>query len=759
MKKRLTLLILAVLPLLSMAQNNALTFDGANVYAYSNSAVNLSGSAITLEAWVYVTAFQANYPYISNLVGIGNQVYLRLGDYNIPAGNKVQFVINFGGTESKLTSAAVLKTGHWYHITGTYDGLHMNLFINGFFDSSIYQSGSFTANAKINLGVQYNNGTPARYFYGKLDEVRIWTRDRLQGEVKNDMYREIGQNTSLKAYYKLNEAGTTTSLTDASGNSHTATAVGISTGKWVPSRAFIGAKECLNFHDTNDYGSASRATSVIDNFTMSAWFNPSAIPTTGFSAVVYNGTDAGGYGFGIDSSGKLVALFGAVQWISTPQTISTGQWYYVTLRRTNGLTEVLVDGKVLSGVTYGISSTTAPKTPVSNYTVGNMFQSDGTTLYGNSFNGYIDEARVYDIALTNKQIRETMNKTLLGIGTNLVTYYRFNKTSGSVITPFIDASKTPNNLFLQNMTNADWVTSTAFNTWLNTGDAANTSWNNAANWSLGQVPTSSDNIGIPSYTAGNNPNDNVFNINVNTFVVEPGATLTLDGSFLTTNANAFNYGTITGTGSITSNSLFTNSGTINVNTFLVSSGASATTEAGKQMTLSTLTNNGTFTINSDASSSGSLIVTGTATGNVTYNRYLTSGTSSKWHMIAAPVGGQSINTFATTSSNNIATSGVNYSVTPYDNTVAKGATGTWAHWTSDGTGAGNFTSGKGYEILTTADGTVAFTGTVPTAQVSIGITKPTSNNGWNLIGNPFPSSIPANSNANTTNNFITVNAS
>jgi len=172
---------------------------------------------------------------------------------------------------------------------------------------------------------------------------------------------------------------------------------------------------------------------------------------------------------------------------------------------------------------------------------------------------------------------------------------------------------------------------------------------------------------------------------------------------------------------------------------------------------------GTMTIASDASTSGSLIVNGTSSGNITYNRYLTSGTSTKWHLIAAPVGGQSINTFVTTGSNNVDTNGVRYSLTPYNNTVAKGATGIWAHWTTDGsdagnvTGAGSFLSGKGYEVLTTADGTVAFTGTVPVANVGIAITKPASNNAWNLIGNPFPSSIFANSSADPTNNFIDIN--
>ena len=207
-----------------------------------------------------------------------------------------------------------------------------------------------------------------------------------------------------------------------------------------------------------------------------------------------------------------------------------------------------------------------------------------------------------------------------------------------------------------------------------------------------------------------------------------------------------------------------NNASILVGNLTIDAGSNLTVNAGKSLTISgNLTNTGTITINSDASNSGSLIVNGTATGNITYNRYLTSTSSTKWHLVGAPVGAQSINTFVTTGANNIATSGVNYSLTPYNNTVAKTNTAIWTHWTSDAanpvTSAGNFIAGKGYEVLTTADGTVGFTGTIPTANVAIAITKPASGNAWNLIANPYPSSIFANANADATNNFITVNSS
>ena len=150
------------------------------------------------------------------------------------------------------------------------------------------------------------------------------------------------------------------------------------------------------------------------------------------------------------------------------------------------------------------------------------------------------------------------------------------------------------------------------------------------------------------------------------------------------------------------------------------------------------------------SSGSSLIVNGTSSGNISYSRTLTTN----WHLLSSPVGSQDINTFTVTdvATNAVATSGANYGVAPYDNDGSA-----WAYYTTGTIGAaGNFTAGKGYSALRTSAGDVTFTGTIPTSDVAIAITDGTSNE-WNLIGNPYPSYIPANSDADATNNFITIN--
>jgi len=98
------------------------------------------------------------------------------------------------------------------------------------------------------------------------------------------------------------------------------------------------------------------------------------------------------------------------------------------------------------------------------------------------------------------------------------------------------------------------------------------------------------------------------------------------------------------------------SGTINVaagKTLTIAAGKTLTLPSGailnvasgaKLDNLGTITNSGTLTLQSDATGTASLISSGTITGNVTVERYMTKGGSngSNWHLVAPPVSGQDI---------------------------------------------------------------------------------------------------------------------
>ena len=249
-------------------------------------------------------------------------------------------------------------------------------------------------------------------------------------------------------------------------------------------------------------------------------------------------------------------------------------------------------------------------------------------------------------------------------------------------------------------------------TWTGT---TNSDWATATNWSTGAVPTSSDAVVIDG-----------------TFTNEPTITST-DAVALSVTVASGNTLTIDETSSLTVSGDFTNSGTV--------------------------------TLNSTEDDFSSLIVTGTAIGNIVYNRYVnsydTNALGGGWDLVGAPAG-MTISAFIAANgeagSDVIKVLGTNYAFSQYDN-----ATGQWNRYAT-ASQIGSFEAGQGYSMATNAgDGaTVAFTGAMQTTTQSINVINNDGLNNvgrrWNLVSNPFPSYINGNTAAEAVNNFMDVNS-
>ena len=126
-----------------------------------------------------------------------------------------------------------------------------------------------------------------------------------------------------------------------------------------------------------------------------------------------------------------------------------------------------------------------------------------------------------------------------------------------------------------------------------------------------------------------------------------------------------------------------------------------------------------------------------------------------WDLVCSPVD-MSIADFITANGSNIQVLGDDYAFSQFNN-----ATGQWERYATDSQ-TGSFEAGQGYSMATTTEvATVAFTGTMQTADQSINIINNNGLNGvgrrWNLVSNPFPSYISGNTAAGT-NNFMDANS-
>lgn len=216
-------------------------------------------------------------------------------------------------------------------------------------------------------------------------------------------------------------------------------------------------------------------------------------------------------------------------------------------------------------------------------------------------------------------------------------------------------------------------------------------WNDPSNWASGVVPTSADNVVIPS-----------------------GITLQISDDISEINS-------------------LENEGTIVINpTFSLKSKTD-------------MVNTGTILMDSDNGDSSVLFIEGTSTGEVVYKRGGLK--ANKWSLVTPPVSGQKITEFATNTDNDIRTnetvSPIRYAVGYYDDSQEEDKE--WVYYDTTTDENLTFTAGQSYAISRATDGAVSFTGTLTTNN----LTRTLQPGEWNAIGNPFTTYYPANKNSSS----------
>lgn len=172
-----------------------------------------------------------------------------------------------------------------------------------------------------------------------------------------------------------------------------------------------------------------------------------------------------------------------------------------------------------------------------------------------------------------------------------------------------------------------------------------------------------------------------------------------------------------------------------------SASLTATGSSAGVTTTGDLINNGTLTFNS----ASSLIVQGSSTGNITYNRTLETD---NWYLISSPVLGQDIDDFVT--AEGLAQNLPNIALGSYNT-----SDDSWTYYQNLASGTGSFPQASGRSIKLTTAGDISFTGTINVTDAPVELTL--AGNRFNLIGNPYPSYIAVNDLADGTNNLFRAN--
>lgn len=424
----------------------SLSFNGTSQYVnVPDSATLKISSAISVEAWVK----------LNNLTAV-QVILVKTSEYLLryDGSNTFAFYLyspaagNWEPHASYVVSG--LNTNTWYHIVGTWNGTTQKIYVNGdnapasaTITHSFAPSG--TTNA-VNVGYWVLGGG---YFNGNITEVRKYDRVLSAAEVSAHFNGTYSDNTSLQALWPFNE-GAGQTVIDRSGNNNNGTlgansSVASDDPVWsadvsTPSNIWTTAKygaSALNFDGVDDYVDLGSSGALVPSsaLTISVWVKPNAsrrsmIVTRDASANV------GSYLLGlsdtspVDNKVWFTVFKSTTPWVisqitsNTVLTVDGSRWYHIVAVYTGTTMSLYIDGVLDVG-------------PVSSGSVDSINQDAGTTRIGgrnytgytDTFPGAIDEARIYNRALTSSEITNLYNNT--PVYPRLAGYWNFDENTGT----------------------------------------------------------------------------------------------------------------------------------------------------------------------------------------------------------------------------------------------------------------------------------------------------------------------------------------
>ena len=388
-------------------------FDGVDDYVDITRTIQFDSNNFSISGWFRTGGdTSSSYDQIWNSGYGGSNPDVEV----VMSANKLVFYArdSSGTATTGLTSNNALNDNKWHFFSATRSGNTFTLYADGIQQSS----GTFalgdvdTAGVIPRIGNGLNN-INNRQFPGFIDDVKIYPYARSVAQIRADFNSgssrigtsaKIGSpdlrkslSDGLVGYWRLDEASG--NAVDASGNGNT--------GTWYGSGSHYASGKFGNggsINGTNDFiqtGNSSSLNIAGGNATFTAWFKANTL--SGYDTIFEYGNGGGGYYFGLVNGSPNVIFYGSTNHIHNSATVlSTGVWHQMvaTWDAASKTTKVYFDGVLDSTVT---TSNAVPNTNTTSLRIG---ARDTNSL---EFDGTLDEARIYNRALSPKEVADLYN--------------------------------------------------------------------------------------------------------------------------------------------------------------------------------------------------------------------------------------------------------------------------------------------------------------------------------------------------------------
>src|SRR3989344_5462976 len=408
----------------------AVNFDGSDDYVDAGSGSSLDNITVkTVSAWIFPRSAGENS--VGRIVDKGNNVngweldMCGSGNAICESSDRILYHYTTDGTTGQwIAGGSSIQYNQWQHVVVIHDNSSLTndpvFYINGVLSATTeHQTPTGTAFASdsaqsLRMG---ERGDGLRTFDGLIDDVRVYNRALSSDEIKR-LYK-IG--ATLKVNTSVN-TGTlkdglvglwsfdgkdmaTTIAFDRSGNNNNGTLTNGPTR--VPGKIGQG----LNFDGSNDVvdmGDQATLNFTTGDFSISAWIKADSTQANESRIVSKMGANCG------SATGYMLKLETNITWAlqlclndgltadqySLSQDLRDNAWHHVAAVVQRGVGTFLYQDGV--GTSFGASS--------KNVTTGANFNIGGRSAAANDiFTGSIDEARVYNRALSSDEIKRLYN--------------------------------------------------------------------------------------------------------------------------------------------------------------------------------------------------------------------------------------------------------------------------------------------------------------------------------------------------------------
>ena len=406
----------------------ALSFDGVNDIVSVPDANSLDlTSGMTLEAWVKPSALGSAWRTAILKERTGNLVYGLYAGTNTgkPAGEA------WIGDYQEIFGTSALPLNTWTHLTVTFDGATERLYVGGIQTASRTVTGAMTpSTGALKIG---GNTVWGEWFQGLIDEVRIYNRALSTTEIQSDMNTAVGAAgaaatpaptptptttptptatptptptptpgpAGLVAAYGFNE-GSGSSTGDLSGSGNVGSVLGgaswASAGRFGKARAFNGSNGSVKVADR-------ASLDLTTGMTLEAWVKPAAL--SGWSCVILKERPEIHHlsyelsaNTASDKPSAFIWVGSAERGVYGSGKLPVATWTHLASTYDGATLRIYLNG-VLASSTAGSGAITASS--------GDL-RIGGNSLWGEWFNGLIDEVRIYKQPLSAVDIQADMTR-------------------------------------------------------------------------------------------------------------------------------------------------------------------------------------------------------------------------------------------------------------------------------------------------------------------------------------------------------------